>query len=140
MVRYRPITKFEGLNEKGLTYNEAIQKDVESFIDSFLYYSSHITDNDGEPDWMNITNVSNVRFVLGIYYERELDLLVPENLAKELKKKIEDLVGIEELFKNTEQQIKDEELEITKHDWEVCRQIMKSTIKIKLLKKLMKSL
>ncbi|MFA6417074.1 MAG: hypothetical protein WCW61_02675 [Patescibacteria group bacterium] len=98
MVRYIPITKFDGLNGKGLTYNEAIQKDVESFIETFLCNGKNITDKDGEIEWMNIANVSNARFVLSIYYERELDLLVPENLAKELKKKIEDSIGLDQLL------------------------------------------
>lgn len=98
MVRYIPITKFEGLNEKGLTYNEAIQKDVDDFIDTFLYNINNVTDKNGEIEWMNISNVSNARFNLGLYYEKELDLLVPENLAGELKKRIEDSIGLDQLL------------------------------------------
>lgn len=98
MVRYIPIPKFNGVNEKGLTYNEIIQKHVQNLIDTFLCDGKKITDKEGKIEWMNIANVSNARFVLGIYYERELDLLVPESLAKELKKKIEDSIGLGQLL------------------------------------------
>lgn len=98
MVRYIPITKFEGTNEKGQTYSEIIQEHVENLIDAFLSNSKNITDKAGEIEWTNISNVSNARFVLGIYYKRELGLLVPENLAKELKQKIVDSIGLDQLL------------------------------------------
>ena len=98
MIRYIPITKFEGINEKGLTYNEVIQEHVQNLINAFLCNSKKITDKEGEIEWMNIANVSNARFVLGIYYKQELDLLVPDSLAKELKKKIEDSIGLDQLL------------------------------------------
>lgn len=41
-----------------------------------------------------ISSSSNARFVLSIYYNRELDLLVPKDLANELKEKIEDSIGV----------------------------------------------
>ncbi len=97
-MRYIAITKFDGVNENGLTYNQVIEKHVQDHIDTFLYYSSRITDEAGEIDGMNIAHVSNARFVLSIYYNRELDLLVPADLANELKKKIEDLIGVDELL------------------------------------------
>lgn len=98
MVGYIPITKFDGLNEQGLTYSDVIKKDVTSFIDSFIFYSKNINDKDGEIDWMNIANLSNARFVLGIYYNKELDKIVSEDVAKELKKKIVDLIGLDKLL------------------------------------------
>lgn len=100
MNRYIPITKFEGLNEKGLTYDEVIKNEVNGFIDSFLFYSKNTLDGDGEIDWMNISNAGNARFVLSIYYNRELDKLVPKNLAEELKQKIKELVGLDQLLTN----------------------------------------
>jgi len=97
-MRYIPIGKFDGVNEKGLTYNEAIEKHVQDHIDTFLYCGSHTNDEEGEIDWMNLSSSSNARFVLSIYYNKELDLLVPEDLAKKLKKKIEDLIGADQLL------------------------------------------
>lgn len=99
MVRFRIIGKFEGLNEKGLTFNEVIQEDVKNHINTFLYNSSHITNKEGDIEWMNIANVSNARFVLGRYYEEYLDSMVPENLAKELKQKIIDSIGLDKLLR-----------------------------------------
>lgn len=98
MMRYIPIDKFQGVNENGLTYNEAIQKHVQDNIDSFLYYSSHINDSDGEINWMNIASVGNTRFVLSIYYNRELEKIVPSNIAEELKRKIAISVGLDQLL------------------------------------------
>jgi hypothetical protein len=97
-MRYIAIDKFEGVNENGLTYNEAIKKHVQDHIDTFQYCSSHINDETGEIDWMNLASIGNARFVISTYYYRELDLLVPKDLAKELKKKIEDSIGISELL------------------------------------------
>lgn len=104
MVRYIPITKFDGLNEQGLTYSDVIKKDVTSFIDSFIFYSKNINDKDGEIDWMNISNLSNARFVLGVYYNKELDKIVSKDIAQELKKKIVDSIGIDQLLDSDTEQ------------------------------------
>lgn len=98
MVRYVPITKFEGINENGQTYENAIQKDIESFINTFLFCSSRVTDKNGEIDYMNMANSSNARFVLSLYYKKELDKIVSENIAKELKQNIIDSIGLDQLL------------------------------------------
>lgn len=98
MMRYIPIDKFDGVNENGLTYNEAIQKHVQDHIDTFVYCGSHINNEDGDINWNNISASSNARFVLSVYYNRELDLLLPEYLVKELKKKIEDSIGVDQIL------------------------------------------
>ena len=98
MVRYIPIEKFYGVNEKGLTYDELIKNDVDNYINSFLLCSKNTLDDNDEINWMNISSVSNARFVLSIYYNRELDVIVPANLAKELKEKIVSSVGIDNLL------------------------------------------
>lgn len=99
-MRYIPILKFEGLNEEGLSYDNVIKNDVNNFINSFLFYSKNTLDDNGEINWMNISSASNARFVLSIYYNRELDKLVTKNLAEELKQKIIELVGLDQLLTN----------------------------------------
>ena len=96
MMRFRLKERFEGVNDDGLTFGEFIAKDVKDHIDSFFYYSNHIVD---ENDNIDISNIGNARFVISCYYYKYLDEYVPGELAKSLKKKIEDSVGVDHLLK-----------------------------------------
>lgn len=95
MMRFILKERFEGINEDGLTFDEVIAKDVKDHIDSFFYFQKNIID---ENDNIDISNIGNARFVISRYYYKYLDEYVPGELAKELKKKIEDSIGADHLL------------------------------------------
>lgn len=95
-----PVPKFEGVNKDGLTYVEAIEKDVNDFINIFLFNIKNINNSDGDINFMNISNISNARFTLSVYYNKELEKNVPDDIAQKLKRKIAILIGPDQLLKN----------------------------------------
>lgn len=89
---------FTGRNEDGLTFEEFIKEDVAKHIRSFHYFRDNIHNEDNEIDWLNFSSSSSARFSLSKYYNKYLDKWVPGATATELKKKIEDEVGKDELL------------------------------------------
>ena len=99
MMRFRLKERFDGVNEDGLTFDEVIKKDVKDHIDSFFHYRKNIIDKNGDIDAMNMASSGNARFVISCYYYKYLDEYVPGELAKKLKKEIEEKMTLGELLK-----------------------------------------
>ncbi len=97
-MRFRLKKRFDGLNEDGLTFEDVIINDVKNHIDSFFYYSKHILDENGDIEALNVASIGNARFVISCYYYKYLDEYVPGELAKKLKKEIEEKITLAKLL------------------------------------------
>lgn len=98
MMRFKLKEKFDGVNEYGLTFEEVVAKDLKDHIDSFFFYRERIFDKKGDLDALNTASVSNARYVISCYYYKYLDEFVSGELAKKLKKEIEERMTLEELM------------------------------------------